>query len=91
MSDYKLYQLMTYLTAYPAMWRELQGLPGPGRARSGLLDRMLAWLGRRMVALGEGLQARYGRTAELPVRTAAEPCRAHFAYAEPYLTGEPPL
>lgn len=64
MSDYRIFQLLNYLTVFPTKWRELQGLPLQYEAHPGLLDGGLAWLGRRMVALGEGLQARYGRGAE---------------------------
>ena len=63
MSDYKMYQLLSTLIAYPALWRELQGLPSPGGVQSAGPNRGLAWLGRRMVAVGEGLQARYGGAA----------------------------
>ena len=67
MSDYRTYQLLSTLIAYPALWRRLQGLPSAGDVPpAGPKNRGLAWLGRRMVAVGEGLQARYGAAAVQP-------------------------
>jgi len=72
MSDYRTYQLLSTLIAYPTLWRRLQGLPTTQRPRPTAFERGLAWLGRRMVAVGETLQARYGDAAEASARLQPE-------------------